>query len=61
MIKLAQKSESEMAKILSSEKMQRENLQTTAFLKAIEETRKQQELALYDKEIDLAKNKGSGV
>lgn len=61
MIKLAQKSEETAAKILSQEKMQRENLQTTAFLKGLEETRKQQELELYDKEIDLAKNKGQGV
>lgn len=60
-IKLAQKSESEAAKILSNEKMNRENLQTQAFLKAVEETRKQQELEIYDKEIELKRDTGSGI
>lgn len=60
-IKLAQKSESEAAKIMSNEKMNRENLQTTAFLKAVEETRKQQELEIYDKEIELKRDTGSGI
>lgn len=60
-IKLAQKSESEAAKILSNEKMNRENLQTKAFLKAIEETRKQQELQIYDREIELKRDTGSGI
>lgn len=60
-IKLAQKSEAEAAKIMSNEKMHRENLQTQAFLKAVEETRKEQELELYNKELDIKVKTGSGV
>lgn len=60
-LKLAQKSEETAAKMMSNEKIARENLQTQAFLKSIEETRKQQELALYDKELDIKVDTGSGV
>ena len=60
-LELMAKSEEAAAKIISSEKIARENLQTTAFLKALEETRKQQENEIWNREIDLARNKGSGV
>lgn len=60
-LKLMQRSEEQAAKLFSNEKIARENNQTTAFLKSLEETRKQQELELYNKEIDLAKTKGEGI
>lgn len=58
---LAQRSEEAAARLLSQERITRENNQTKAFLAGLEETRKQQELDLYGEEIDLAKNKGEGV
>lgn len=61
MLKLAQRSEESAAKLMSGEKIARENMHTTAFLKGLEETRKQQELSLYDKELDLARDKGQGI
>jgi hypothetical protein len=60
-IKLAAHSEETAAKLMSNEKINRENNQTTAFLKAIEETRKVQENTLYAKEIELKHETGSGV
>lgn len=60
-LKLAQKSEEAAARLLSQEKINRENNQTTAFLKGLEETRKQQENELYGQEIQLKKDTGSGV
>lgn len=60
-LQIAAKSEGEAARILSQEGMNRENQQTKAFLAGLEETRKERELFLYEQEIDLAKDKGSGV
>ena len=61
LVKLAQKADSDASKIMSQEKIARENLQTQAFLKGLEETRKQQENELWNKEIDLKNRTGSGV
>lgn len=58
---LAQKSEESAAKILSGEKIARENNQTKAFLTGLEESRKQQEADSYQAEVDLAKTTGHGV
>ena len=60
-LQLMQKSEEAAAKIMSAEKLARENIQTQTFLKSMEEARKLQEMQVWDKEIDLAANKGSGV
>lgn len=60
-LKLAQKSASDAAKLLSQETITRENNQTKAFLKGLEETRKSQETELYGEEIALKKDLGSGV
>ncbi len=60
-LKLAQKDSAEAARVLSSEKINRENNQTAAFLKGLEETRKRQELEVYNKEVDLANRTGHGV
>ena len=58
---LAQRSEEAAAKIMSGEKINRENNQTKAFLTGLEESRKQQEADSYQAEIDLAATKGEGV
>ena len=60
-LKLAQKSEEAAARLLSQERIARENNQTKAFLKGLEETRKQQENELFDKEIELKRTTGSGI
>lgn len=60
-LKLAQKNAEASQKLLIQEKMNRENNQTKAFLKGLEETRKQQENELYEKEIQLARDKGKGI
>lgn len=60
-LKLMQKSEADAMKIMSNEKINRENNQTTAFLKGLEETRKQQETDLYGEELEIKKDMGSGV
>lgn len=60
-LKLAQKSEEAAMKMLSAEKIARENNQTKAFLTGLEETRKQQETDLYGEEIEVKKEMGSGV
>lgn len=61
LIKLSASNELAVAKILSGEKIARENNQTQAFLAALEETRKQQETELYGREIELKRQTGSGV
>jgi hypothetical protein len=60
-IKLAARSEETAAKLVSNEKMNRENNQTTAFGIAIAETRKRQENELYAEELKLKAATGSGV
>lgn len=60
-LKLAQKDSAESARLVSNEKINRENNQTATFLKSIEETRKRQEVEVYNKEVDLANRTGSGV
>lgn len=60
-LKLAQRSEEAAAKMLSTEKIARENNQTKAFLTGLEETRKQQETDLYGEELKLKAQTGSGV
>lgn len=61
LLQLAAKTETDAAKILSQENIQRENQHTQVFLKSMEETRKRQELQLYDKELEIKVNTGSGV
>jgi hypothetical protein len=61
MLKLAQRSEEAAAKLMSQETIQRENLHTQAFLKGLEETRKNTELMLYDKEMELRRSTGAGI
>lgn len=61
LLQLAAKTETDAAKILSQENIQRENQHTQVFLKSMEETRKRQELQLYDKELDIKVETGSGV
>lgn len=60
-LKLAQKSAADAAKILSAETIARENNQTKAFLTGLQETRKQQETDLYGAELAIKKDTGSGV
>lgn len=60
-LKLAQKDTAEAAKILSNEKITRENNQTKMFQTGLTEARKQQEADSYQAEIDLAATKGQGV
>jgi hypothetical protein len=60
-LKLAQKDSEASARILSQERIARENNQTAAFLKGLEETRKQQENELYDKELRIKEKTGSGI
>lgn len=52
LIKLAQKDEQAYREMMSKERMARENNQTTAFLKGLEETRQQQEADTYAKQVD---------
>lgn len=61
MMKLAQKSEEAAAKLMTQEAMNRENLHTSTFLKSIEEARKNTELMLYDKEMELRRQTGAGI
>lgn len=61
LLKLAQRSEEAAAKLMSNETIQRENLHTQAFLKGLEETRKNTELMLYDKEMELRRSTGQGI
>lgn len=60
-LKLAQRSEETAAKLISQEKIARENNLTKAFQVGLAETRKQQEADTYQEEVDLAKQTGSGV
>lgn len=60
-LKLAQRSEEMAARLLSQEKIARENNLTKAFQVGLEETRKQQEADTYDREVDLANRTGQGV
>lgn len=60
-LKLAQRDSEASQKILAQERIARENNQTKAFLKGLEETRKTQENALYQRELDIKEQTGSGV
>lgn len=60
-LKLQQKSDEAAAKIMSQEKIATQNIETSQFNKGLEETRKQQELLYYGKEIELAQKTGHGV
>lgn len=60
-LKLAQRSEETRLKLLAQEQIARENNQTKAFLKGLEETRKNQENEIWNSEIDLKRQTGSGV
>ncbi len=60
-LKLAQKDSEISRRLLSAETIARENNQTQAFLKGLEETRKQQETELYGREIELKRETGQGV
>ena len=61
-LKLAARSEETAAKLLSAERINRENNLTTTFNKSLEETRKQQETAVWAEELAFKKNTGkSGV
>lgn len=60
-LKLAQRSEEAAAKLLSNEKIARENNLTSAFQTGLEETRKNQENELYAEELKIKKQTGSGV
>lgn len=60
-LELMQRNEEAAARLLSSEKMTRENNQTKAFVAAMQESRKQQENELYATEIELKKETGSGI
>lgn len=61
LLKLAQRDAETAAKIMSSERITRENNQTKAFQIGLTEARKQQEADSYQAEIDLAATKGEGV
>lgn len=61
LLKLAQRDSETAAKIMSNERITRENNQTKAFQTAMTEARKQQEADSYQAEIDLAATKGEGV
>lgn len=60
-IKLMQRSEETAARLMSNERIVKENNMTKAFLKGLEETRKERELDLVDKELDLAHRIGKGI
>lgn len=60
-LKLAQKDSAEAARLVSGEKLNRENNQTKAFLLGLQETRKNQENDLYAEELKLKAKTGSGV
>lgn len=60
-LKLAQRDKETAAKLMSSERIARENNMTKAFTLSIQEARKQQEADSYQAEIDLASTKGEGV
>lgn len=61
MIKLQQRSDEATGRLQSNEKIARENNQTKAFIKSMEEARKQQEANTYQSEVDLAQQTGHGV
>lgn len=61
MLKLAQRSEEAAAKIMSNEKIAKENNLTKAFQIGVENTRKSQENDLYAEELQIKKDTGSGV
>lgn len=61
LLKLAQRDAETAAKLMSNERINRENNQTKAFGIGLTEARKQQEADSYQAEIDLAATKGEGV
>lgn len=58
MIKLAQRSEEAAARLLTQEKIARENNQTKAFLAAMAESRKQEEVDTYKAELEYKRQTG---
>jgi hypothetical protein len=60
-LELMQKSEATAADLMTKEKIARENNQTSAFLAAMQETRKTQENELYATELELKRETGSGI
>lgn len=60
-LKLAQRDKEAAAKLMSNERIARENNMTKTFGLSIQEARKQQEADSYQAEIDLAATKGQGV
>lgn len=60
-LKLAQRDKETAAKLMSNERIARENNMTKTFGMSIQEARKQQEADSYQAEIDLARTKGEGV
>lgn len=61
MIKLASKDKQFAAKLANDAELKQLSTNAQVFLKSMEEDRKNQELRLYDKELDLAKTKGEGI
>lgn len=61
MLELAAKNEQAYANLGLKEQMNRENNQTKAFLAGLQDTRKQQENDLYNKEMEIKVQTGSGV
>jgi hypothetical protein len=60
-LKLAQKDSEAAARMLSQEKIALANNQTKVFAKSLEETRKQRETELYAEELQVKREKGSGI
>lgn len=59
MIKLAQRSEEAAARLLTQEKIARENNQTKAFIQAMAESRKQEEVDTYKAELEYKRQTGN--
>ena len=59
MLKLAQKSEEIAARLLTQEKIARENNQTKAFTQAMQESRKQEEVDTYKAELEYKRQTGN--
>ena len=60
-LQIASRSEDEAQKLAIMNQIATQNNETKTFLKAMEETRKQQEALLVEKEIDLANKTGKGI
>jgi hypothetical protein len=60
-LELMQRNEEAATRLLSTEKIARENNQTKAFVAAMQESRKQQENELYATELEVKRDMGSGI